>query len=91
VDIAAALQHIYDELASLDPLQRVEAGGVVYTELLEAQARVAGLRRAAIRELRADGWLQKEIAEALGMTAQRVAQLEQGYGRAERNARKARN
>ena len=59
--------------------------------LLDAQRKLSEMRRAAVRELRMQGYTLKEIGDlAGGMSPQRVAQIEVGYTRQERRARQAR-
>lgn len=64
-----------------DPIEQIVEGQALNEALLAAQAEVAKLRREAVRTLRMEGWKLREIAEATGMTHQRVAQLEAGMDR----------
>jgi DNA-directed RNA polymerase specialized sigma24 family protein len=90
VTLRTAIDIEVETLRNLDPITRIGVSLVLYEDLLEAQAAVAAARRAAVRELRAEGFTLREIAEATGLTHQRVAQLQTGYGRQEKRARGSR-
>jgi len=76
VELAAGgqLRH----LAKLPPMERIVEGGETISALLELEGRVAAVRRAAVRELRGQGWRLQDIADELGVSRQRVAQIERG-------------
>lgn len=70
-----------ERLRGLPPIQAILTATDVNQVLLDAQAEVASIRRQAIRNLRASGWTLAEIGDQLGMSPQRVHQLEIGYDR----------
>lgn len=69
----------FAKLKGADPLSQIALAQDLNDKLLAAQAQVAALRRSAVRELRAQGWTFKELADELGMSPQRVAQIETGW------------
>ena len=78
-------------LAGLEPFELIDEANRVNEALLQAQADVAALRRAAVRRLRSEGFTLQAIADQLGVKPQRIHQIEAGYDRHEQRARKARN
>lgn len=70
---------IRDEAAELmaiaDPANRVRAVGDVFAALDAELAKLAEVRYAAVRELRAAGWSYEKLAAASGLSKSRVAQL----------------
>lgn len=73
-----------DRLRGLPFLEAILLAPDVNQVLLDAQAEVAAIRRHAIRELRASGYTLQELADKLGMSPQRVHQLEIGVDRRDR-------
>ncbi len=69
-----------------DTVQAILTAEEINRELLDAQAAVAATRRSAIRELRTQGFTLKEIGNLVGLSHQRIYQLETGYGRKEKKA-----
>ncbi len=78
---AAALRPIIDAVREEGSVDTVILAQAVNEALLTAQSEVAAVRRAAVRQLRRDGWTLREIGEAVGLTISRVAQIEAGMGR----------
>lgn len=72
--VAPALRYIN----KLGPIERLIEGEAAITACLETAGRIAAVRRSAVRELRMQGWKLEEIANELGVTKQRVAQIERG-------------
>jgi DNA-binding transcriptional MerR regulator len=70
-----------------DPIEQINMSLELNQAMLDCQHASAGLRRQAVRRLRADGWTLKSIAEQTGMTHQRVSQIEQGVDRKEKASR----
>ncbi|MGA0710160.1 MAG: hypothetical protein ACO3O7_05680 [Ilumatobacteraceae bacterium] len=79
--LSAALSEPIKRFAALDPMEQIIVATRMNEVLLEGQASVAGIRRSAIRSLRASGYTLAEIAKRTGMTPQRVHQLEIGQDR----------
>lgn len=69
-----------------DAVQAIIIAEEINRELLDAQAAVAAARRSAIRDLRTQGFTLREIGDAVGLSNQRIYQLETGYGRKEKKA-----
>lgn len=67
-----------EEMTEVDTIVKAEA---VREALIEAIAEVARHRRQAVRSLRSEGWLLREIADACEMSHQRISQIETGYSR----------
>jgi DNA-directed RNA polymerase specialized sigma24 family protein len=61
--------------APSDATAVVRAVGDFYAELDRELERIAAVRIAAIRRLRAEGWTYEQIADATGLSKARVAQL----------------
>jgi len=90
--VAVAVSGLLRRLSALPPHEAIQAAQELNQGFLNAQAQVATLRRSAVRQLRSEGHTLAEIGEAVGMTPQRVQQIEAGYDRREaqeRNARRA--
>ena len=87
--VARNLDPVWREYNRLDPWEQAQLADEINEGLLAAQKELARLRRVAVRELRAQGHTLAEIANEIGISATRVHQIEQGYGRAERRDRKA--
>lgn len=81
-DTEKAYRTLRRRFEKLDPTDQIMEAEHMQRALLEEQNRVASIRRAAVRSLRANGWTLREIAEATGLTYQRVAQIETGKPRA---------
>jgi DNA-directed RNA polymerase specialized sigma24 family protein len=73
---------------SLSAAERLVAANSVLDELRNLMSAVADSRRVAVRELRTDGYSLKDIADMVGTTPQRIHQIESGYNRKEKAARK---
>lgn len=71
-------------LAGEDPVERITRGQELLDSLLTMQADAAEVRRTAVRQLRMEGWKLREIAEATGLSHQRVSQIEVGADRKEK-------
>jgi DNA-directed RNA polymerase specialized sigma24 family protein len=75
-------------LFSLPPSERLVAANVVMDELRDVMAEVSATRRSAVRDMRIEGYTLSDIANIAGTTAQRIHQIESGYNRHEKAARK---
>lgn len=65
-----------DEVAGIaDPQQRLKVAHTLVDEYTEAIQQLSQIRRAAIRDLMADGIKQAQVAKILGLTSSRVSQL----------------
>lgn len=89
-ELAAAVAPIMERIRNEDAVTRFREAG----ELNEAVKAVVSmpaskLRRHSVRELRGSGWTLKEIAQEMGLTTGRIAQIEFGYDRTERKRRAA--
>lgn len=80
------LRAVLAALQRQDAVQAIIIAEEINRELFEAQAAVAAARRSAIRDLRTQGFTLKEIGDAVGLSNQRIYQLETGYGRKEKKA-----
>lgn len=87
-DIRTSLAAPLGRLAGLDPFDILTKSNAVLEALHEAEAQVGAARRGAVRELRAQGFTLKQIADVVGVKPQRIHQLEEGYDRKEKRARK---
>ena len=67
-----------------DPVESIIEAGEVHKELLGLIADSAAIRRGHIRYLRANGWSGRAVADAAGISFQRVYQLEAGADRKEK-------
>ena len=67
-----------------DPIESIIEGSELHTELLGLIADSAAIRRGHIRYLRANGWSGRAVADAAGISYQRVYQLEAGADRKEK-------
>lgn len=81
ISLSKAVEPSLDRFERLSPLDQIVLAAKVNDVLLAAQSRVAGIRRGAIRTMRASGYTLSEIAKQTGMTPQRVHQLEIGHDR----------
>lgn len=84
VALRKAAERPLERLRGLPALSGIVVAAEVNQVLLDLQAEVASIRRQAIRDLRASGHTLGEIGTMLGMTPQRVHQLEIGYDRRDR-------
>jgi DNA-directed RNA polymerase specialized sigma24 family protein len=87
-EIRASLVAPLGRLAGLDPFEAITTANDAHEALLAAHAEIAAIRRRAVRELRAQGYTLREIADAVGVKPQRIHQIESGYDRREKEARK---
>lgn len=85
--VPTRLSQVFAKLDKLPDDEKIVVANKVNDALLEAQARVAAIRRAAVRQLRADGYTLREIGDLTGLAPQRISQIELGYGRKEKKAR----
>jgi len=69
---------LLDDMSDVDKIVKTEA---VRQALNDANANAARLRRVAVRKMRGEGMLLREIADACGMSHQRISQIEAGYSR----------
>jgi DNA-directed RNA polymerase specialized sigma24 family protein len=88
MNIDTALTEIYGRFNRLPASERLVEANTLIEQLREATATIAESRRAAVREMRVDGYTLREIAELIGTTTQRIHQIESGYNRHEQKARK---
>lgn len=72
---------VFRELEAMNEVDRIVKAEAMREALMDAVAEVARHRRSAVRTLRANGWLLREIAEATEMSHQRISQIETGYSR----------
>ena len=76
------LDQIFDRLAGEHPIKRLRLATEVHDQLLEATKDLATIKRAAVRELRAQGGsinTYAAIGRAIGVTTSRVKQIEGGW------------
>lgn len=88
--IREALNAEMEAFSALSAEEQLKQGTDRQEDLKEVVAEIAGMRRAAVRDLRINGYTLQEIGDMLGTTAQRVHQIESGYSRHEAAARKLR-
>jgi len=81
IDLDEAIDALRD---SYDPVEQINLGMDLNKQLLDAQGRVAEVRRMAVRQLRMEGWTLREIGEQTGLSTQRVSQIEAGADRREK-------
>jgi DNA-directed RNA polymerase specialized sigma24 family protein len=86
-EINACLVAPLERLGGLDSWDILHKSNDAIQALSDAQAQIGGMRRAAVRDLRGQGYTLQEIADQLGVKAQRIHQLEHGYDRAEKRER----
>jgi DNA-directed RNA polymerase specialized sigma24 family protein len=87
-EIRASLVAPLERLAGLEPFTLLTRSNDALKAMQDIESRIGALRRKAVRELRAQGYTLREIAEPLGVKPQRIHQLEIGYDRAEKKARR---
>lgn len=85
ISLSKAIEPSLDRFSRMNPLDAIVSATKINEVLLDAQGRVAGIRRSAIRTLRSNGYTLNEIAQQTGMTPQRVHQLEIGHDRRDKN------
>lgn len=73
-----ATRPILNTIAKQDPIEAFVLAGQLIEASRNISSRGAGLRRAAIRSLRAEGWTLRELANEFGVTSARIAQIETG-------------
>jgi hypothetical protein len=83
--VTTLLNPLIVQLGELDLIEQVIVCQALNAALLDAQARVAGVRRGAVRRLRGEGFTLRQIADATGVAPQRIHQIEAGIGRKERD------
>ena len=86
-EIRACLAAPLERLGGLDPFSMLDKSNGALEALTQAQHEIGLMRRRAVRQLRAEGFLLKEIAERMGVKPQRVHQIESGYDRVEKRER----
>lgn len=75
-ELRAALRAEAARIADLsDPVDVIKAVGDTFAALDGELERIAAVRLAAVRQLRADGWSYDRIAAATGLSKGRVQQL----------------
>jgi DNA-directed RNA polymerase sigma subunit (sigma70/sigma32) len=77
-ELAAAMSFILESMESEPPISRINTAAELHKQLLDLQARVAAVKRNAVRELREQGFTFAEIGRELGITTSRVKQIETG-------------
>ena len=80
-NLHTAVRPVIERLERTEPSKRITMAFTLTEQLQDIQAEIAAQRRAAVRQLRADGWKLAQIAQAAGVTVSRVKQIEAGYGR----------
>ena len=80
-NLHTAVRPVLDRLERTVPDKRINMAFDLTEQLQDIQAEISAQRRAAVRQLRADGWKLAEIAKSAGVTVSRVKQIEAGYGR----------
>ena len=88
MQIGDALDSTLQRFQALSPSERLTTSNLLMDELKAVTSQLASSRRAAVREMRSDGYTLKEIAEIADTTVQRIHQIESGYNRHEQKARK---
>jgi len=73
-----ATRPIANRIAREDPIDVIAQGSELIDASKMLSSRGASLRRAAVRQLRAEGWTLREIASATGLTSARISQIETG-------------
>lgn len=74
--LAEAIEAEAESLSQIDgPVATIEAVGNTFAALDDALAEIAVVRLRAVAHLRGEGWSYSRIAQASGLTKQRVAQL----------------
>lgn len=86
-DIRESLVEPLKRLGGRDPIELLNLSNDCTAALLEASHEIASMRRAAVRQLRIDGFTLKEIGDQTNMTPPRVHQIESGYDRKEKKER----
>jgi DNA-directed RNA polymerase sigma subunit (sigma70/sigma32) len=77
----SGLRDVLDDYERMDPWDQLTEATVLNQALHDIEARVAEMRRGAVRLLRGQGYTLKEIGTAAGLTPARVMQLEKGIDR----------
>jgi DNA-directed RNA polymerase sigma subunit (sigma70/sigma32) len=80
-DVLAACQPVLRQLETLPAMERITATEPIREALLSVVGELATQRRAAVREVRSTGLTLREIGAEVGMSAQRLHQIESGYSR----------
>jgi DNA-directed RNA polymerase specialized sigma24 family protein len=88
MQIGDALDSTLQRFQALPPSERLTTSNLLMEELKVVTSQLASSRRAAVREMRSEGYTLKEIAEIADTTIQRIHQIESGYNRHEQKARK---
>ena len=74
----AAIQEVVGPLRTEDPVIRFEGATAILTSLNDAIGLAATQRRSAVRQMRAEGWTQRDIGRVFNLTPARIAQIEAG-------------
>ena len=77
-NLHTATRYIIERLQREPPLKRIKMAAVILDQLQALQAELAAQRRAAVRELRAEGRTLSAIAALTSMSPSRVKQIEEG-------------
>ncbi len=86
-DIREALVGPLERLGKRDPVELLTMSNSCAEALLEGGHQIASMRRAAVRQLRIDGFTLREIGDQTNMSVARVHQIESGYDRKEKKER----
>ena len=94
-NLHAATRYIIERLGREPPLKRIAMAARMLDQLQDLQSQFAAQRRAAVRELRAEGRTLAAIAQLTDMSPSRIKQIEEGttptrtWNSEERKQRKA--
>jgi DNA-directed RNA polymerase sigma subunit (sigma70/sigma32) len=83
-ELATALERILARYEKRPDEERIILAAELNNVLLKAQGRVARVRRQAVRSMRASGFTLVEIADKVGLSHQRISQIESGADRKEK-------
>lgn len=86
--VLKALAPIMKRIGREDPYDRIIQYGWMTEAVRNLNAEASKGRRAAVRQLRAEGHTIREIAAGTGLTSGRISQIEFGYDRHEAKARR---
>jgi DNA-directed RNA polymerase specialized sigma subunit len=78
-DLNAAIDVAFDRLGRQPDETQILAAAEINEVLLQAQAEVARRRRQAVRSMRANGYTLQEIGAMVGLSHQRISQIESGW------------
>ena len=81
IDLVAAVQEELRRVEEMADKEKAICAHQLWTQVLDIQALVAGLRRSGVRGLRASGLSLAQVGAILGLSPSRVKQIEQGLER----------